>query len=233
VLVQTGENAAARRLYERALSIRETSLGADHPKVADALARLARLDLSAGRYAEARPLLDRALSIQQRKLGGDHPDVAATLAILAGAGRSKGRNQRGPRNRRTSGGHRSGARPPHDENARRASGDGIRVLETVHARLDVEPGGANSSRLPPHNGGLGPRSFAHAALFWKRWPLVVAPRSGARTGRIAQLADALASARQRLATAVVRGVRDDPPERYQRLLAEARRDIGSRRARSR
>src|SRR5262249_35181999 len=39
---------------------------------------------------------------------------------------------------------------------------------------------------------------------------------------IASLAEALASARQRLAALTVRGIRNDPPERYRRLLEQAR-----------
>ena len=39
---------------------------------------------------------------------------------------------------------------------------------------------------------------------------------------IARRAEELASARQRLATLAVRGIRNDPPERYRRLLEQAR-----------
>ena len=45
---------AARPLYERALSIWEKSLGADHPKVATALVNLARFYLRTGSYHDAR-----------------------------------------------------------------------------------------------------------------------------------------------------------------------------------
>jgi CHAT domain-containing protein/tetratricopeptide (TPR) repeat protein len=223
VLVQTGENAAARRLYERALSIRETSLGADHPKVADALARLARLDLSAGRYAEARPLLDRALSIQQRKLGGDHPDVAATLAILAELDVRRGATSEGL------------------ETAVRAEAIGREHVRLTTRTLAEHQAMAYASSRPSTLDlmlSLAARTPHDSHLTTEAWDAVIRARGivleemasrrrsaiGSENGEIAQLADALASARQRLATAVVRGVRDDPPERYQRLLAEARRD---------
>ena len=48
--------------------------------------------------------------------------------------------------------------------------------------------------------------------------------SAAEPTEIAGLATALASARQRLAALAVRGIRNDPPERYRRLLEEARAD---------
>ncbi len=73
----------ARRLYERALSIWEKSLGVDHPKVATALVNLARFHSRAGNYDDAGPLLARALAIQQKELGPEHPDVAHTLSSLA------------------------------------------------------------------------------------------------------------------------------------------------------
>ena len=223
VLVQTGEDAAARRLYERALSIRETSLGADHPKVADALARLARLDLSAGRYAEARPLLDRALSIQQRKLGEDHPDVAATLAILAELD------------------VRSGATSEGLETAVRAETIGREHVRLTTRTLAEHQAMAYASSRPSTLDlmlSLASRSPHDPHLATEAWDAVIRARGivleemasrrrsaiGSENGEIAQLADALASARQRLAAAVVRGVRDEPPERYQRLLEEARRD---------
>ena len=74
---------AARPLYERALSIWEKSLGADHPKVATALVNLARLYLKTGNYDDAEPLLARALAIQEKGLGPEHPDIAVTLSSRA------------------------------------------------------------------------------------------------------------------------------------------------------
>ena len=45
--------APARRLYERALAIREKALGPDHPDVATSLNNLPLLHRAQGRYAEA------------------------------------------------------------------------------------------------------------------------------------------------------------------------------------
>jgi tetratricopeptide (TPR) repeat protein len=70
-----GEYAAARPLLERALAIRERSLGPDHPDTATSLNNLALCLQAQGAYAEARPLLERALAIRERSLGPDHPDT--------------------------------------------------------------------------------------------------------------------------------------------------------------
>src|SRR5262249_47444240 len=83
VLSGSGDYETARRLYERALSTWEKTLGADHPNVATALLNLARLEMKTGNYQDAGPLLDRALAIQVKGLGAGHADVAATLISRA------------------------------------------------------------------------------------------------------------------------------------------------------
>ena len=51
----------AVREYQRALAIREKSLGADHPDVANNLNNLANLYYDQRKYAEAKPLYKRNL----------------------------------------------------------------------------------------------------------------------------------------------------------------------------
>ena len=84
ILQRLGEYAAARPLYERALAIRERTLGPDHPDTATSLNNLALLLYQQGEYAAARPLYERALAICERTLGPDHPATATILNNLAG-----------------------------------------------------------------------------------------------------------------------------------------------------
>ena len=64
--------AAARPLYERALSIREKALGPLHPDIAQSLNNLAGLLESLGDYGGARLLYERALAIWEQVLGPPH-----------------------------------------------------------------------------------------------------------------------------------------------------------------
>jgi len=66
-----------------ALSIREKTLGENHPAVAATLNNLAVLYGKRGKYKEAEPLCKRALEIREKVLGKDHPDVAKQLNNLA------------------------------------------------------------------------------------------------------------------------------------------------------
>uniref|UniRef100_A0A8C2CL51 Kinesin light chain n=1 Tax=Cyprinus carpio TaxID=7962 RepID=A0A8C2CL51_CYPCA len=73
----------ANRLLIDALSIREKTLGKDHPAVEATLNNLAVLYRKRGQYREAEPLCRRALEIREKSLGKDHPDVASQLNNLA------------------------------------------------------------------------------------------------------------------------------------------------------
>lgn len=73
----------AANLLNDALSIREKTLGENHPAVAATLNNLAVLFGKRGRYKEAEPLCKRALEIRERVLGKNHPDVAKQLNNLA------------------------------------------------------------------------------------------------------------------------------------------------------
>jgi tetratricopeptide (TPR) repeat protein len=77
------EYTQAKALHQRALSIRETRLGADHPDTAYSLHNLANVLYAQGELGDARSLYERALSIRETRLGADHPDTAHTLNNLA------------------------------------------------------------------------------------------------------------------------------------------------------
>jgi len=82
LLFQSGERDASRALHERALALREKTLGPQHPDVADSLVHLALSCLTAGDYARARSLQERSLAIREAALGPDHPLIAINLEHL-------------------------------------------------------------------------------------------------------------------------------------------------------
>src|SRR5262249_9645477 len=61
---------------ERALALRDKTLGPMHPDVAESLNNLAVLYHAQGAYPKAEPLHVRALDIREKTLGPMHPDVA-------------------------------------------------------------------------------------------------------------------------------------------------------------
>lgn len=73
----------AQALFERALSIQETTLGAEHPETVQTLTDLAICHLDREDNNLGRPLLQRALELQTNILGPDHPDVDAIRDVLA------------------------------------------------------------------------------------------------------------------------------------------------------
>jgi CHAT domain-containing protein/Tfp pilus assembly protein PilF len=85
-----GKYDAAAALAERALAIRETALGSDHPDTAASLNNLAELYRSKGDYTKAEPLHIRALAIHEKALGADHPSTSTSLNNLANLYKSKG-----------------------------------------------------------------------------------------------------------------------------------------------
>jgi CHAT domain-containing protein/tetratricopeptide (TPR) repeat protein len=222
VLWHSGEDARARSLYERALGIWEKSLGADHPKVATALVNLARFHIAAGNPRDAEPLLARALSIQEKSLGPEHPEVAVTLA-----GRAELLAQQGP------------AIEAFETAARAEALSREHLRMTVRTLPERQALSYATSALSPLNLILRLASTRSddARMSTTAWDAVIRARglvldemaarhavaSSADDQETAALAKELAAARQRLAAAVVRGIGDEPPERYRRLLDEARR----------
>ena len=83
LLRDRGRFKEARVLLERALTVREKTLGPDHLEVARSLASLGVLLRNVGDFGPAAGMLERALSIRKETLGSEHLDVARTLASLA------------------------------------------------------------------------------------------------------------------------------------------------------
>ncbi len=82
-LSMVGAYQEAQGYLERALHLREQSLGPDHLNVALPLYTLAVLYGRQGKSAEAESLYKRALPIWEQSLGPEHPQVAFSLNGLA------------------------------------------------------------------------------------------------------------------------------------------------------
>jgi serine/threonine protein kinase/tetratricopeptide (TPR) repeat protein len=86
-----GDPAPAIRQHERALALRERTLGPDHPDTLESMDNLASAYRGAGQVADAIPLFERALKLQRSTLGPDHLHTLITLDCLAAAYREVGR----------------------------------------------------------------------------------------------------------------------------------------------
>lgn len=82
-LFRAGKYADANPFFERAITLREQSLGPDHPDLAASLNDFGILLHLEGDNAKAEQLYRRALQIREKRLGPTHPDVAETLSNLA------------------------------------------------------------------------------------------------------------------------------------------------------
>jgi CHAT domain-containing protein/Tfp pilus assembly protein PilF len=82
-LLRAGKYDEARPLGERELQIREKTLGADHPDVAQSANNLGHLCYLKAEYARSEEYYQRALTIREKVLGPEHPEVAVSLNNLA------------------------------------------------------------------------------------------------------------------------------------------------------
>jgi tetratricopeptide (TPR) repeat protein len=80
---EVGDYDKAEVLLSRAVAMKERSLGANHPALAEDLHRLGMLNLSLNDHKKAEELLVRALEIKRQNLGANHPDVLETLSAIA------------------------------------------------------------------------------------------------------------------------------------------------------
>jgi tetratricopeptide (TPR) repeat protein len=78
-LTEDGECARALPHYERALAIRERSVGNDHPDVALMLSNLGVCYQRLGKIDQARATFSRALAIRERTFGTKSPMLISTL----------------------------------------------------------------------------------------------------------------------------------------------------------
>jgi serine/threonine-protein kinase len=90
VLHRMGRHAEARASHERALGLREKTLGEGHPDVASSLHNLGTVLCAMDDCQGARVALERAVLVSERSLGPDHPDTASSLSNLGNALRRLG-----------------------------------------------------------------------------------------------------------------------------------------------
>ncbi|MGI9506085.1 MAG: tetratricopeptide repeat protein, partial [Geminicoccaceae bacterium] len=77
-----GSYADAVELYQKAISLREATLGRDHPDIAESSNNLGELFRVLGKYEDSERLHRRAIDIRQRTFGDDHPDTAQSMNNL-------------------------------------------------------------------------------------------------------------------------------------------------------
>jgi len=86
-----GQFEKAEPLYQRSLSIAETSTGKDNPYTFTVVSNLGVLLMQEKKFALAEPLLTKALAGREKVLGIKHPDFVASLRDLAVFYRCTGR----------------------------------------------------------------------------------------------------------------------------------------------
>ena len=90
-LLTRGEPAPAQPLFERALNLRRTSLGDNHPDTFVSATDLARNLWELGCYEQARELNQDTFSRRRQNLGNDHPDTLISAHNLVHDLRALGR----------------------------------------------------------------------------------------------------------------------------------------------
>jgi CHAT domain-containing protein/Tfp pilus assembly protein PilF len=222
LLEETGDIAGAIERQQRAASIREMSLSPNHPALASSLSSLGILRTKSGDYEEARTLLERAVAIRRESLGPEHPYVAESLNALATLAALTGRTPEAL------------ALAIEAETIAR---DHLRLtcrsLSEQHALhyAAVRSSGLELA-LTLTGKGLDASSNRRVLDTLVRSRAVVLDEMAARNravwvaadAEVAQLADRLSSARDRLANLTVRGLGNMDPERYREMLDAAREE---------
>jgi serine/threonine protein kinase len=88
-----GDHEQAAEYHRRALAIRASQLGDDHPEVAISLTNIANALIAEGSHAEAEQLARSALAIFEKKFGADHPYTAASHNVIGNALLEQGRKR--------------------------------------------------------------------------------------------------------------------------------------------
>jgi CHAT domain-containing protein/Tfp pilus assembly protein PilF len=222
-----GRRSEARTLFDRSLRIAESGFGADHPATALALQGRGDLDLKEGRLADAEASIRRALGIRTGLLGPDHPLVAESRAslslVLARTGRQPEAFDTALEAERVSRAHLQitaqalAERQALSYAAHRVSGADLALsMLATRARAD-----ANDVRRA-WDAIVRARALVLEEMTWRR-RLAAASHDAA----VVQLAQDLASTRQRVAGLLVRHAAD-PASRERIAAALAARDAAER-----
>ena len=85
-----GNYDKALEYFEKALEIRESKLGKDHPSTASTYNNIGEVYRAKGDYDKALEYYGKAMEIKESKLGKDHPVTAATYNNIGGVYGAKG-----------------------------------------------------------------------------------------------------------------------------------------------
>lgn len=218
VLYDAGDTPGSLRRHARALAIREEALGPEHPDVARSLTNLGLIHYFEGDDARAQQLFERAMAIDERTLGAEHPSAAADLRNLGMVLASRGDSSRA-----------MDCAVRADEISRNHVALTCRSLSERQALqhaairesgLDVALSIVSSGREASARRRAWDAVIRSRALVLDE--MCVRRRTRIETPEVRALAEANSSAAQRLANLVVRGAGDEPPERYRKLLDDAR-----------
>jgi serine/threonine protein kinase len=80
--MKLGKYKAAESHLERAIKLRQSQFGEEHPDTLESMFKLGWLYEHQKRYNEAEPLLVKSLEIRRRVLGEEHPDTLNSMAQL-------------------------------------------------------------------------------------------------------------------------------------------------------
>ena len=168
-------------------------------------------------------MLVRARGIQETRLGPNHPELGATLASLAEldarTGASRQAFETAVRAEDIRLAHlRLIARALPERQALAYAASGASSLDVLMSVVSINPGDSQMATTA-WNAVIRGRGLVLDEMAARHGAASAAANRAAAVAAIR-----LASARQRLAALVMRGIRDDAPERYQHLLEQARRD---------
>ncbi len=220
LLYLEGEHGPARRRFEEALSLFEKVLGPKHPDLAWPLANLGMAARASGGSEEARQLFERALEIRRSALGEDHPLAARSWIDLGRLDYEGGRDGEALQAILEA---EAIGRAHLQLNARAFS-------ERLALRFAAERVSGLDLALSLARRGLPP---AEAERVWDaaiRSRALILDEMAARRRlslssadpEAARLAEELQAARQRLSNLLVRGLGEEQPQSYRRLLESAR-----------
>jgi CHAT domain-containing protein/tetratricopeptide (TPR) repeat protein len=231
-LAKAGEQAKAQPLYERALRLWEQSRGSESSFVAVALFQLAGLLQETGELPKARQLYERALAIQEKTYGPNHSTVAATLRGLAQVRAMTGEPDEAfslaLRADEVGRGHWQLIATTLSEREalayarERASGLDLALTLAVQKTPQEKTQEKPATQETTHD--MWSAVVRSRALVLDEMAARHRTVSSSADPQMAQLAETLTSARERLARLVVRGPGSEPPERYHKLLDETRQE---------
>jgi tetratricopeptide (TPR) repeat protein/CHAT domain-containing protein len=215
VLTRVGDYEKAGSLLERALAVVEKAEDPEGPRTALCLHNLAILRRDAGDPEAAGLICERAIPLTESLYGSDHPDLARVLyhyaVLLAGTGKQAQALETVLRAEDISSEH-------HRLMSRRfAEQEGLRYAAVRVSGLDLALTLATEGNVP------GATRQVWDALIRSRALVLDEIAARHRTvSDISRMAQDLVTASERLARLLVRGPGDDTPERYNRMVEEAR-----------